>query len=124
MKHNEQGFILPVVLAFCALFLLLVAQQTTYFVTKSSFYQEVEQKNRLQHLLENAVVHVKKEIKEHNKSPSASLVLETGTVSYEVVSEDEQMIILKINCQTLQGRALTETAYIQKKDQHIVKWTD
>ncbi|MCJ7984590.1 ComGG family competence protein [Priestia sp. OVL9] len=115
MKHNEQGFILPVVLAFCALFLLLVAQQTTYFVTKSSFYQEVEQKNRLQHLLENAVVHVKKEIKEHNKSPSASLVLETGTVSYEVVSEDEQMIILKIKCQTLQGRALTETAYIQKR---------
>ncbi|MGG0339666.1 competence type IV pilus minor pilin ComGG [Priestia megaterium] len=121
MKHNEQGFILPVVLAFCALFLLLVAQQTTYFVTKSSFYQEVEQKNRLQHLLENAVVHVKKE---HNKSPFAPLVLETGTVSYEVVSEDEQMIILKIKCQTLQGRALTETAYIQKKDQHIVKWTD
>jgi competence protein ComGG len=124
MKHNEQGFILPVILAFCALFLLLVAQQTTYFVTKSSFYQEVEQKNHLQHLLENAIVHVKKEIKEHNKPPSAPLILETGKVSYEVVSEDEQMIILTIRCQTLQGRALTETAYIQKKDQNIVKWTD
>ena len=28
------------------------------------------------------------------------------------------MIILKIKCQTLQGRALTETAYIQKGSAH------
>ncbi|TYR82428.1 competence protein ComG [Priestia megaterium] len=125
MMKNERGFVLPLVLAFSALFLFLLSQQIAYYVTKSNFYHEAEERYQLDHLLENAVLHLQSHVrKEGSFEEELSLSFPSGTILYKVVEQSDGVIVVNITCQTQRGSKLTNTAHVQLNDGQVIQWID
>ncbi|MDT2045486.1 competence type IV pilus minor pilin ComGG [Priestia flexa] len=123
-KACQAGFVLPFVLAFSALFLFLLSHQLVYFVTKSTFYAEVNQRHELDYLLQKGIRDLQVDVRRHHFSQESdgSMTYDSGTVKYQVLRQAEDSVTIQVRCATNEGRQLIHTITFQRESGKVIAW--
>ncbi|SIP86932.1 competence protein ComGG [Priestia flexa] len=123
-KAYQAGFALPFVLAFSALFLFLLSHQLVYFVTKSTFYDEVNQRYELDYLLQKGVRDLQADVQTNNFSQESDGILtyDSGTVKYQILRQTEDSVTIQVRCATKEERQLIHTITFQRESGKVIAW--
>ncbi|WP_336881853.1 competence type IV pilus minor pilin ComGG [Priestia koreensis] len=116
-------FILPTTMILAFLTIFLVTQQLQPYISEKLFYKEAEEQYKLNHLLENGLTSLKRDITSQSFSPQHTYRFQNGTVSYTATA-DEFSYSIEITVKSAHNKQYRAWAKLCKIDGVVMEWKE
>lgn len=121
--RNEKGLILPSTAILALFCLMIIFHHSALYVSEINFYHKRGQTILLENLMLYGLKHSLAEVRRGNTTGQQTILLDQSTIVYQINPTDDDLIRVKITCETDEKQSSSATYEYSVSQEKIIYWS-